>query len=174
MQQDDTELTYYGVSKKIEEQTKIWLGQFNEVPKSVLDKIVEASGGLWDEEVCKPLYHMTCKQVMDNGYACRYDDDEDNIEFCGSRFNGTASCDSSHELFNEDIEPMWGTLFQPQYMDRDWFRENAQKIYEELGLLVYDNEDYDILVGVNSAGHDFYAHYWTKLYIMRGLKWHEN
>lgn len=166
------DLNYYGVPKVIEEHTRKWFDQFSRIPMSIMEKVVGEQ--MW-EDVCIPLYHVTCKKVRDNGYSCDFYDSDNNTDLtddCDDNHDGIAECESGRELMNEDTKPMWGTLFQPQYMDRDWFRNNAQKIYDETGVLVFENEDYDIIIGINSAGHDFYEAYWTKLYIMRGFEWH--
>ena len=188
---DETHETYedkfYNASPKMVEQAKKWADQFTNVPQQLLTDLIEAKGTYW-EDLCQPLYRVSCK-MLDNDGECSfiqdiskkdieglYDNNKEEIfEDCGeSNTNDEesfASCDPSYE--REDNIPMWGTLFQPPYGDRDWFRDMAQTIYEETGVLVYENEHYDILLGINSCGHCFYQSYWIPLYKLRGLKWHE-
>ena len=68
---------------------------------------------------------------------------------------------------------MWGWLFKCRdWTDEEWIRRNISKV-EEIGFIIYDCEHCGILLGINSAGHDFYEAYWKPLYFARNLKWHE-
>ena len=85
-------------------------------------------------------------------------------------------CLNTPEFLEETVlecwPAMWGTLFHPNdWTDETWIRENIDKV-EEIGLLVYECEHCGILIGINSAGHDFYKSYWTPLYKARQLHWH--
>jgi hypothetical protein len=85
-------------------------------------------------------------------------------------------CLNTPEFLEETVlecwPAMWSTLFHPNdWTDETWIRENIDKV-EEIGLLVYECEHCGILIGINSAGHDFYQSYWTPLYKARQLHWH--
>ena len=68
----------------------------------------------------------------------------------------------------------WSTLFAPKdSCDLRWFRQNADSV-ARLGFYIFDSEDWDILLGIDAAGFDFYEAFWIPLYRLRGLKWHEN
>ena len=179
-----------GATEAEVKSTKDWIEQFNNIPQQILSDLIE-SGAKDYYEVYTPLYHVTCKMLNDCGnckhadditptqYTELYEDDEQMYIDCGESYQPhyldkvLAQCEMGEEQTHEDEIPMWGTLVQPPYMDQDWFKSNAQEIYEKVGLLVYENEYYTIMIGANSAGHDFYQSYWVPLYKLRGLKWHE-
>ena len=189
-----TELTtyedkFYNATPKMVKATRDWVEQFSNIPQQILNDLLESGNKEYDE-IYNPLYSVTCQMINDCGsckqadnttpaeYTELYEDDEEMYEDCKDSYTHwpdkpMPQCDAEDERRNEDAIPIWGTLFQPQSYDRKWFRNNAQTIYEETGVLVYDNEYYDIMLGINSAGHCFYQSYWIPLYKLRGLKWHE-
>jgi len=78
------------------------------------------------------------------------------------------------EYYEENPKiPMWGWVFIPDDpLDAKWIRQNAKKIAEECGLIVYETPELGVYLGVNGAGYDFYEAHWLPLYRLRGLKWH--
>lgn len=84
---------------------------------------------------------------------------------------------SFRPLIDNDDEiigyPMWSTLFQPRNsFDIEWFRDNAEEIFEKTGIIVYQQDDFDILIGIDGCGYNFYDEHWMPLYELRGLNWH--
>lgn len=72
----------------------------------------------------------------------------------------------------DDMFPMCGTMFVPENIDQEWIRRNLQKV-ADLGFRIYDSDDFGLALGIDGAGYDFYEAFWTPLYDLRGLKWHE-
>lgn len=69
--------------------------------------------------------------------------------------------------------PAWNTWFEP---NDSWIRRMCEQNVKELcelGLIVvlHDGEFWGL--AVDGAGYSFYDAYWTKLYDLLGLKWHE-
>lgn len=69
----------------------------------------------------------------------------------------------------------WGTLFSPKdSTDRWWFdSEKNREAVANLGLFVFESDIYGYLLGIDAGGFDFYDAFWTPLYHLRGLRWHE-
>ena len=95
-----------------------------------------------------------------------YRDDPENLE-----------CLNSQSFFEErglEYWPaMWGWMFKPSdWTDEEWIMRNIEEV-EKCGFLIYECEFCGILLGIDSAGHNFYESYWRRLYLARGLSWHE-
>ena len=52
------------------------------------------------------------------------------------------------------------------------FNKHADEV-AKLGFFIFESEDWDILLGIDAGGFDFYDAFWIPLYKLRGLKWHE-
>lgn len=82
------------------------------------------------------------------------------------------------DYYNVDLEhdgwlPMWDILWTfRDSSDERWARENLE-IVAECGFRIFeDQETYDIYIGIDGAGYNFYDAHWIPLYKKRGLKWH--
>lgn len=85
--------------------------------------------------------------------------------------------DAKVEVGDSKREVIWGTVFEAKdSMLADKIRDNAEKITNEIGLVVIDISDTDeannyntgVFLGSGSAGHDFYEAYWVPLYRLFG------
>lgn len=78
------------------------------------------------------------------------------------------------QLTQIDDEPTWGWMWNmgDTGWDNDWVEENVD-VFEELGLILFEHEEYGYWFGVDAGGFDFYEAYWIPLYKARGLRWHD-
>lgn len=66
----------------------------------------------------------------------------------------------------EDCEgyPMWGFLWESDsYIVDEFIKSNIEKI-NEVGFLIYETEEGDLLIGIDGAGYDFYEQHWIPLF----------
>lgn len=74
---------------------------------------------------------------------------------------------------DSDFWPIWGTLFQPRMaLDAEFILEHLEEI-EEIGFVVYQQEEFGVFLGIDGAGYDFYEDHWLPLYDLFGIKWHK-
>jgi hypothetical protein len=69
--------------------------------------------------------------------------------------------------------PAWNTWFEPE---DSWLRRMCEQNLKgicDLGLIAVFHDDEFWGLAVDGAGFDFYEAYWTKLYDLFGLEWHE-
>lgn len=164
------------VEESILKETKRWVGMFNSVPGSIIKKMAD-----YDDEIacydsdtfrllaspriecvaCSSQYEgdLTLEQLQDNeNVSCFYCEHNDGGEWAMSFPQYAFPC-------------AWGTLFSPESCDLNWFKENADKV-AKLGFFVFESDDFNILLGIDAGGFDFYEAYWIPLYKLRGLQWH--
>lgn len=147
----------------LKEAVQKFVGDFNHIPQELIKK---AYPNWYDElsflSTVKECAECGCTEFFAEGGENEGDEDIHTCSSCG--------CTDFH---NRHDMPMWGTFFNPKdTVDAHWIRENLD-VMEELGIWVIDEEECGILLGMDSAGHDFYEAYWTPLYKARGLKWHD-
>ena len=66
----------------------------------------------------------------------------------------------------------WGWMYSPDdACDERWIESNIDKV-ERCGFLVYQSEEFDILLGICGCGYDFIQEHWLPLYKIRGMNWH--
>ncbi len=85
--------------------------------------------------------------------------------------------DAKQELRDSASEIIWGTVFEAKdSFLADKIRDNAEKLTNDIGLVVIDMSNSDkadnyntgVFLGVGSAGHDFFESYWVPMYRMFG------
>lgn len=164
----------------VRKATESWVGQFNHVPGSVIEKLGEI-----DDSVIlsnSDLFRLIASPTVDClGCGLRYEGDLSLEELeqahadgrgvaCGHCSDNDGSC---WTLGLPDTFPCgWSTLFAPKdSSDIDWLRDHAEEV-AKLGFYVFDSEDFGVLLGIDAGGFDFYDAYWMPLYRLRGLRWH--
>lgn len=163
--------------KTIEDATKEWVGGFNCISQSLIERIIKCDEHSLDfEEVTKPIvgnfvgvndyghdfYEITSIDY-ENEIATIIDGDE-KIEV---DYNETY-------LEHDSFLPMWGWLWSfGESIDEEWARENLE-VLSECGFRIYE-DIYDgiLYFGIDGAGYNFYQAHWIPLYKARGLKWHD-
>jgi hypothetical protein len=86
-------------------------------------------------------------------------------------------CLNSEDFMDDDFYSYWpcawGTMFSPRdWTDREWIKNHVDEV-EKCGFTVFECEYYEILLGLNSAGYDFFEAHWKPLYLSRRLSWHD-
>ena len=74
---------------------------------------------------------------------------------------------SEIDVITEDVFPIWGTLFVPDLYYQRTMENNEDNIMQkiaDIGFRIYESEDFGYMLGIDSAGFDFYPAYWEPLY----------
>lgn len=169
--------------KTIREASESWVKEFDAVPISVIEKLLQLNP---DE-----LYEITPPAIGDyvtvffEGYdgeqgeivSMEDEKSDDQWIFTVSLF----SCDVRLSLHEDEFErseirdllPMWGWMWAMTDMcDKAWIEDHLYEI-ANCGFRIYEQEDYGYLIGIDGAGYDFYESHWIPLYRERGLMWHD-
>ena len=163
------------------EATQEWLREFNFVPGSVIEKLVryDEAVSYYDSDafrlIASPLIECPgCYGHYEGAFSLSELQNADargqgvRCEHCQYNRGGDWQMGRPRYAFPCG----WGTLFAPRdSCDIDWFKEHADAI-AKLGFYVFESEDWDILLGIDAGGFDFYEAYWIPLYRLRGLRWH--
>ena len=161
----------------IREACEEWVNRMNFIPMSVVGKLVEAN---WED-----MHEITPPCVGDRVYIWEEKEYGNILETNNDIYTVELESDSknvylSREDFEVDKEscfPMWGTMFEPEDIDKDWILGNyCESHLQEVancGFRIYESEDFGILLGIDGAGYDFYESHWIPLYNARELKWHK-
>lgn len=93
--------------------------------------------------------------------------------------------DEPEEMDDEDMDdknldvyddwPSWGSVFRIKDSNMKSQIKNLAKDVAEIGFLVlYDEFQNELYLGIDGGGFDFYSELWAPLYDALGLKWHLN
>ena len=161
----------------IKEAAQAWVREFNTIPISILEKLLEINP---DElqEITPPavgdrVYVYNPPAGENEGEIIRREDDLYTIELD----DGTTCVLESGEfdVQHDDFLPMWGTLWAFwDSVDNWWLEEHGGlQAMADCGFRIYEQEDYEYVFGIDGAGYDFYSEHWIPLYKARGLHWHK-
>lgn len=162
--------------------TQEWIAQFDHVPASIIEKMAEA------DEYMRCYDSDTLRLVAGPRTECNW---------CNATYEGRQTLKQLHEaqeqgqgepcpfcdgnlgdswVYGDPVNAFpcgWSTLFAPRdACDKEWTLEHADEV-GNLGLFVFESEDFGYLLGIDGAGFDFYEALWVPLYQARGLQWHE-
>jgi len=147
------------VDERIKKACKEWVGDWSFIPSALLEKAYT----LDDIEIVAPSFENYKKRYISEGYC------DGNCDYC--RY------ESCREAYIKDVPkiPMWSYVFAPkEEIDQKWLKECAEIITDWCSVIVYYTPEIGYYIGINGAGYDFYDAHWIPLYVLRGLKWHEN
>lgn len=149
------------------EAVKKMVGGFHFIPGSLferLSKFKTDTDYFYDSEILELI--ASPSKVCP---YCNSDYEEEGAPCCND-FTDGEYCEN-----HPDHYPCtFGWLIDPcDRFDHEWIKENADKIAKECDLYIFTSADFDILFGIDGVGYDFMEAHWSKLYDMRGLKWHE-
>lgn len=161
----------------IKEAAQAWVREFNAIPFSILEKLLEINP---DElqEITPPtvgdrVYVYNPPAGENEGEIIQREDDLYTIELD----DGTTCVlePSEFDVQHDGSLPMWGTLWAfGDSVDNWWLEEHdGLQIMADCGFRIYEQEDYEYVFGIDGAGYDFYDERWIPLYKARGLKWHK-
>lgn len=159
-----------------------WMDQFEFVPASVIEKMARADEAMtyYDSD---SLRLIASPRIECTGCAATYEGERTLEELheldqagCGEACP-LCECNAGDEWTRggpvNAFPCAWATLFAPrERLDQEWMLEHAEQV-AQLGLFVFESEDFGCLLGIDGAGFDFYEAFWIPLYRLRGLKWHE-
>ena len=168
----------------IREAAEAWVHEFNAIPQSVVEKLIEAGDEI--DEVTPPAvgdyvivtdyadYRWQHGEIVrristdEDLYLIRMDSDGKEIEVYADDF----------EVEHDGSLPMWGTMWAfGDTIDNDWldgtYCESGLQTMADCGFRIYTQEDYGYIFGIDGAGYDFYEDHWIPLYKARGLHWHK-
>jgi hypothetical protein len=159
-----------------------WVQEFNSIPQSVLEKLIQFEGFESVNEITPPSKY-------DRVYVYDKQEHGEIIKTCCGRDGNKyrIELDNGQKIYRlaEDFEveresylPMWGTMWSfGDIIDEDWlkgeFGTNGLQIMADCGFRIYEQEDYGYVFGIDGAGFDFYEAFWIPLYKARGLRWHD-
>lgn len=161
------------------EAVRRWVGEFNAVNLSLIERVMKAEGYDSFTELTK------ASDVGEVGISETYGEEVEVVWIDHNEGTMTIRPTNNEEelgvvdigdvSFNGDeLLPMWGWMWTLENIDEEWVRENLYKV-SECGFRVYeDNETGDIYLGIDGAGYDFYEQHWLPLYEARGLQWHDD
>lgn len=168
--------------KTIKEAAAEWIDNFSYVPGTVIDKLsaFDANIAAYDSDSFRLL---ASPRIECLDCCAHYEGDLSLDELRGAA--GTSDgipCEYCESNKGDDwivgrpeyaFPCGWGTLFAPKdSADLHWFSEHADEV-AKLGFFVFESEDWDILLGIDAGGFDFYDAFWIPLYKLRGLRWHD-
>jgi len=157
------------------EACRAWVDSFSRIPGSLLeraykddqDELKLLAGGARTSDCCgveaeeRPKTRAEEKDgdTAEHVYKCSECDKPCGWSWGGAQYAWPAG---------------WGTLFNPgDSSDEDWITQNADRIADECGFVVYECDEVGTLLGIDGGGYDFYEQHWLPLYRLRGLEWHE-
>ena len=156
-----------------------WVQEFNEVPGSVLGKLMHFDDSV--HEITPFVIGETVRVVFDE-YA---GEEGEIVEINEDTLKIKLNSGETIEKYKNDIEsaeykdvlPMYSWLWTfGSVIDEEWLTGKYGKSHLQemanLGFRIYESEDYGIVFGIDGAGYDFYEAHWIPLYKLRGLKWH--
>ena len=161
----------------LREATAKWAGEWNAMPRAVIERLISDGRGEW-KELTMPtvgdgveIDGRTGEIVSVLGdederrYVVRFDDDGSMNDFRRDAF----------DVVYEDVLPMWEVMWTfGDGLDDDWLEHGGIEALSECGYRVYDIEDLGYCFGIDGAGYDFYKEHHIPLYKRRGLCWHDN
>ena len=161
----------------IKEAAQAWVREFNAIPFSILEKLLEINP---DElqEITPPaagdrVYVYNPPAGENEGEIIQREDDLYTIELD----DGTTCVlePSEFDVQHDGSLPMWGTLWAFGDSIDNWWLEkhDGLQIMADCGFRIYEQEDYEYVFGIDGAGYDFYSDHWIPLYKSRGLHWHK-
>ena len=161
----------------IKEAAQAWVREFNAIPFSILEKLLEINP---DElqEITPPaagdrVYVYNPPAGENEGEIIQREDDLYTIELD----EGTTCVlePSEFDVQHDGSLPMWGTLWAFEDSVDNWWLEkhDGLQIMADCGFRIYEQEDYEYVFGIDGAGYDFYSDHWIPLYKARGLHWHK-
>ena len=168
----------------IREACSSWVHEFNAIPGSVLEKLMDFDDSV--PEITPPSRYDRVVVVFDEHSGESGEIIETNVNNTNGLYKIRLDNGEEIEKYGDDIEvvnkegwlPMWSTLWTfGDKIDEEWligkYCEPHLQEMADLGFRIYDSEDFGIVFGIDAAGFDFYEKYWIPLYKLRGLKWHE-
>ena len=70
--------------------------------------------------------------------------------------------------------PMWATLWRVSNVcDYDYIIDHTKEVSEAGFRIYYDENDDELYLGIDGCGYDFIDAHWSKLYDLKGMKWHD-
>lgn len=156
-----------------DEAVRIWVREFNAIPQALIEKAYEHE--IYEHEVTPYPKKYECDDCNRKYDKETYENDLQENEY-GDKI--CLSCDEGFVYEEDDYEnveyglPMWGTMWTfGSSLDSEWARNNLD-VMADAGFKIFETDELGIFFGINGAGYDFYEAHWNKLYIARGLKWH--
>lgn len=174
------------IYKTLSEACHAWVDEFNEIPESAIVKLSRYDNSV--QEITPPAkgdrVYITDPDWMwkdgeiidtkydgeDDLYVVKLDDEPDNPKII------SADCIT---VIRDYEFPIWSTLWSfGERIDEEWltgeYGESHLQEMADLGFRIFDSEDFGIVFGIDGAGYSFYEKHWEPLYLLRGLKWHED
>lgn len=164
------------------EAAEAWVQEFNKIPQSVVEKLIQVSE-------YNDIIEITPPCVYDQVFICDDEHNGESGEIISTNYDGEDDLyvilvDGTHEeiiLSSDEFDverdyglPMWGTMWSfGSLSDNYWLEEigGLQKM-ANCGFKIYKSEDYEYIFGIDGAGYNFYEKHWIPLYDARGLHWH--
>lgn len=164
--------------KTIEEATRVWVSEMNQIPQEVVRKLREYSQYCDINEVTPVAKYdrvwSNDHQEMGTVTEVNYETEVASVEFDGQDEATEVELSDISTEYDYDL-PIWGTMWSfGDSCDDYWLEEKdgLQKM-AECGFRVFESEDYGYVFGIDGAGYDFYESHWIPLYKARGLQWHD-
>lgn len=163
----------------IQEAARAFVGSFNAIPRSVVEKLMERDTDDVIEITPPSKYDRVCilagRHKWEHGRIVKFNPNSDTY---------TVELDDGMKarVKNEDMEvewdddlPMWGTMWSfGESIDNWWLEEDGLQLMADCGFRIYEQEDYQYIFGIDGCGYDFYEAHWIPLYKARGLRWHKD
>lgn len=161
--------------KTMLDATHEWVQSFGHFPLDMIEALYGADVDSW-HEVTKPsvgskVFVYTTQQAgevaevfKDGKYLVSTDDDKQ-LFLSGDDF-----------CFEYDsCLPCWGTMWNfGDSADDYWLSDmGGLEKMSEIGLRVFEHDEWGYFFGIDGAGFDFFEAFWLPLYKARGLQWHD-
>lgn len=170
-----------GTGVTVEQACERWVGGFNAIPQSFLEKFCKVGGMDEFYEITPPsvgdrVYVYNVPDGCDHGgEVAEYDEDKDEWLILLDSHETISKAKDDFEVERDGFFPMWGTMWTfGDRADEYWLEElgGLQKM-ADCGFRIYEQEDLGYIFGIDGCGYDFYSAHWIPLYRMRGLRWHD-
>ena len=164
----------------IKEAAQEWVKEFNMIPRSVVEKLIQHSN-YCDLNEITPAAKGDRVDIFSGEYSGEYGEIKDYNKMAETYIieldNGELVCvdESDFEIEREDGLPMWGYMWAfGDTIDNYWLEEKeGLQVMADCGFRIYESEDWGYVFGIDGAGYDFYEAHWIPLYKTRGLRWHK-
>lgn len=167
----------------INEAAHQWVGEFNAIPRGMIEKLMLAYPEDWREitapvrgdvvDVCNLPQKVN---MLDCTGEIRSYDLESDL-YCIELDGGTlvSCCKGDFEVQRLNFLPYWSTMwsFRDSADDR-WLSDcDGIRKMTECGFRIFENDEFGYFFGIDGAGYSFYETHWEPLYKARGLRWHD-
>lgn len=119
-------------------------------------------------------YSATPATLIQKAYfdSEKYDEFQEIIDL--NAYFGVDEINEDEGHYFDSYLPMWATLWRVSNIcDYDYIIDHTKEVSEAGFRIYYDENDDELYLGIDGCGYDFIDAHWSKLYDLKGMKWHD-